>query len=70
MAKKRQAALERYYQKHSECFVRGKPEAKRPPEAAHINPITSEESGDEMSVAVNFPTLPAARQALKRENLH
>ena len=70
VAKKRQAALKRYYQEHPERYVRGKPEAKRPPEAAHINPITSEESGDEMSAAVNFPTLPAARQALKRANLH
>ena len=68
IAKNRQAALTRYYEKHSERFVRGKPTSALPPEAAHINPITSEDSGSEDSAAVNFPTLSAAREALARAN--
>jgi putative transposase len=68
IAKNRQAALTRYYEKHSERFVRGKPTSALPPEAAHINSITSEDSGSEDSAAVNFPTLSAAREALARAN--
>ncbi len=52
----------------SERFVRGKPTSALPPEAAHINSITSEGSGSEDSAAVNFPTLSAAREALARAN--
>jgi len=67
VAKTRQGALTRY---HQERFVRGKPESTLPPEATYINPITSEESDGEDSTAVNFPTLPAARDALKRASRH
>lgn len=68
VATTRQAAMDRYYQDHPERFVRGKPEAKLPPESVHINPVTLEQPNDERSTAVNFPTLPAARRALERAN--
>ena len=70
VAKRRQEALNRYYQEHPERFVRGKPSAKLPADAVHINPVTSEEADRDGGTAVNFPTLPAARKALERENLH
>lgn len=70
VAKTRQSALDAYYDKHPERFVRGKPKAKLPAQAVHINPITSDEAGACMSTAVNFPTLPSALKALERENLH
>jgi len=43
-------------------------EATLPPQAMHINPITSGESDGVGSTAVNFPTLPAAVKALERAN--
>ena len=64
----RQATLDRYYKDHPERFCQGKPRAALPPEAVHINPITSEAPEGETSTAVNFPTLPAARKALERAN--
>jgi putative transposase len=70
IAATRQAALTRYYQQHPERFVRGKPHSALPPAAAHINPITSQELGDEDRPTVNVPTLPAARAALERANRH
>jgi len=70
VAEKRQSALNDYYQKHPERFVRGEPTANLPAKAVHINPITSEEADAGMSTMVNFPTLPAARRALERENIH
>jgi putative transposase len=69
-AEKRQSALNDYYQKHPERFVRGEPTANLPAKAVHINPITSEEAHAGVSTMVNFPTLPAARRALERENIH
>ena len=68
VVKARQAALDRYYQDHPERFVKGQPEATLPPQAMHINPITSGESDGVGSTAVNFPTLPAAVKALERAN--
>ena len=68
IAEQRQATLNCYYEQHPERFVHGKPTSALPPDAAHINPITSEDSGGEDSTAVNFPTLPAAREALERAN--
>jgi putative transposase len=70
VAKTRQAALEQYYREHPERFVQGKPYAKLLPAAVHINPITSEEPDSNVSTAVNFPTLPAARRALEQANLY
>jgi IS30 family transposase len=70
VAKTQQAALIRYHHEHPEHFVRSKPESTLPPEATYINPITSEEPDGEDSIAVNFPTLPAARDALTRANRH
>lgn len=70
VAKRRQEALNQYYETHPERFVRGKPSAKLPADAVYINPITSEEADHDGSTAVNFPTLPAARKALEREDLH
>ncbi|AFP32325.1 integrase core domain-containing protein [Marinobacter sp. BSs20148] len=64
----RQATLDRYYKDHPERFCQWKPRAALPPEAVHINPITSEAPEGETSTAVNFPTLPAARKALERAN--
>lgn len=68
VAKKKQSALDNYYQNHPERFVHGKPKTKLPAQAVHINPITSEEAKAGVSTAVNFPTLPAARRALERLN--
>jgi len=64
----RQATLDRYYRDYPERFSQGQPKAALPPKTVHINPITSEASGGETITAVNFPTLPAAREALERLN--
>ena len=62
----RQAALDAQYQKHPERFVNGPPKAALPPAQVVINPIAAEDGSTPETQMVNFPTLPAAREALQR----
>ncbi len=59
----RQQALTNQYERHPERFVKGKPYANMPPDSVFINPIQADENGDYVDTAVNFPTLPAARES-------
>jgi putative transposase len=66
IAKVRQATLDAQYQRHPERFVKGLPRAAVPPSAVFINPVELGEVGDSNTHLVNFPTLPAAREAMER----
>lgn len=61
--KVRQQALENQYEVHPERFVKGQPHAKVPPVSVFINPIQPDDNGGYTDTAVNFPTLPAARES-------
>jgi putative transposase len=62
IARTRQAALDRQYQRHPERFVKGPPRTALPPEQMSINPVAPDEAGALESLAVNFPTLTAAKE--------
>ena len=57
----RQQVLDAQYHAHPERFVKGAPTATRPPEVVSINPVAPDEAEDGESLAVNFPTLTAAK---------
>jgi len=54
---RKQVALNDFYEKHSERFVRGLPKAKLPPAMVTINPYTEDEMMGDIVDQVNFPTL-------------
>jgi len=62
----KQAALDAQYSRHPERFVHGRPVVTLPPREVNINPITDEERAASLSSQVNFPTLPAAAEALSK----
>ena len=62
-----QATMTQAYEKHPERFVHGQPTIKLPPQVVAINPIYREDGSIETETGVNFPTLPAAKEAA---NLH
>jgi putative transposase len=62
----RQAALDAHYHQHPERFVHGPPKAALPPAQVFINPVEPEDADHPEAHLVNFPTLPAAREALQR----
>ena len=66
IATARQAALDAQYCKHPERFVRGAPRAAAPPSVVIINPVPDNSGTSDDAPMVNFSTLPAAREALKR----
>jgi putative transposase len=66
IATARQAALDSQYCKHPERFVRGAPRAAAPPSVVIINPVPDNSGTSDDAPMVNFSTLPAAREALKR----
>lgn len=59
----RQQTLANQYERYPERFVQGKPRAKTPPASVTINPIQPNDDGEYADAAVNFPTLPAARES-------
>ncbi len=60
IAKRRKSALATAYEKHPERFFNGAPKAAMPPSKVCINPIVSDDSSEEPSGGVNFPTLRRA----------
>jgi putative transposase len=66
IARVRQAALDAHYHQHPERFVHGPPKAALPPAQVLINPVEAEDADRPEVHLVNFPTLPAAREALQR----
>lgn len=59
----RQQTLKNQYNLHPERFVKGQPQTRMPPGSVFINPIQPDENGEYADTAVNFPTLPAARES-------
>ena len=68
LAKVRQQALAAHFERHPERFVNGHPQVAMPPQSVFINPIQREDEHEQISSAVNFPTLPAASDP--RSNIH
>jgi len=62
----RQTALDAQYCKHPERFVRGAPRVALPPAEVIINPVEPNTNTSADAPLVNFSTLPAAREAMKR----
>jgi len=60
----KQAALDAHYARHPERFVAGPPVVALPPAVVTINPVSPEQREAGISTEVNFPTLPAAAQAI------
>lgn len=60
VAKDKQRALDKRYQKNPERFVMGRPLVTMPPTTVAINPITLNDENDILTDRVNFPTLAAA----------
>ena len=60
VARKKQQALKKGYQKNPERFVKGRPMISVPPSTVAINPITDEDKYEDLDDTVNFPTLTAA----------
>lgn len=69
VAATKQAALDAQYARYPERFVHGPPLVTLPPEEVSINPITEEERAAGLTSEVNFPTLPAAANALSKLSL-
>lgn len=64
LARAKQLALDAHYARHPERFVNSRPLVRLPPAEVTINPITDAEREAGLGDAVNFPTLPAAAQAI------
>lgn len=64
VAAAKRAALDAHYARHPERFVAGPPVVALPPTEVTINPVTDEEREAGLGSAVNFPTLPAALEAI------
>lgn len=63
IAQVRQQALAAQFEHHPERFVKGPPKVAMPPKSVFINPIQPEDEHEQITTAVNFPTLPAARES-------
>lgn len=64
LAKVRQAALDKAYNKHPERFSKGRPIVKLPPKEVAINPIPEDADASVIERGVNFPTLERALQKI------
>jgi len=69
VAATKHAALDAQYARHPQRFVHGRPGVALPPQEVSINPITEEERAAGLTSEVNFPTLPAAAEALSKLTL-
>jgi transposase-like protein len=61
-----ETALDTQYQHHPERFVHGPPRAALPPSEVFINPVEPGNNSAPETHLINFPTLPAAWEELKR----
>lgn len=64
VAADKQAALDAHYARHPERFALGPPSVTLPPAEVFINPVSDAEREAGATHEVNFPTLPAAANAL------
>ena len=65
----KQQALDAQYRKHPERFVKGCPQAAKPPAVVAINPVQPDDCDDTISTPVNIPTLPYAREVARKNTL-